>query len=254
MSTYPVNVDQAGQSAPLTYSPPDIAEVEAIAAFARYDGTAAASAFLPSLAFYSDGGLLLARVFPSDQVEAGDAADVTFGPFLGDGGGLRRFAVARVGTGGTSTVAAFDTVRLDFASFTTTDPAVFATGNYASGVINNAAGDDGLFLRKRGLYLASVSYVPAIGVALEDFEGLIWDGQPPATPSISGYARSALGVETALQTGMAILDSVHEDDPVDDWRGSLTVINRTAGAIDIDGASMTVYFLPLRSSAFTTVY
>ena len=212
MSTYPVNIEQAGQEAPLTYSPPDIAEVEAIAAFARFDGSAAATAFRPSLAFYSDGGLLLARVFPPDQVEAGDSADVTFGPFLGDDGGLRRFATASVSSSGTTTIAAFDTVRLPFARFVTSDPSVFATGEYGTWVINNAVGDDALFLRKRGLYMVQSTWLAAFGVPMESFTGSSWQGAPQAVNSSAFYARQSAGLTQAVQYGFTIVDAVHEDD------------------------------------------
>jgi hypothetical protein len=61
--------------------PPATIEPRVLAAFAHFDGTAAASAFLPSLAFYGPAGVLLGRVFPQ-QVAAGGTADVTFAPFL----------------------------------------------------------------------------------------------------------------------------------------------------------------------------
>jgi hypothetical protein len=52
-------------------------------AFASFDGTAAATPFLASLAFYAPDGTLLSRTFPTTQVPAGGTADVSFAPFPG---------------------------------------------------------------------------------------------------------------------------------------------------------------------------
>lgn len=81
-----INVTQAAKAVPQRYEVPGSAEIEPLSAFAHYDGSGAASAFRPTLTFYSDGGLILARVFPSTTIPAGGTADVTFAPFLGDSG------------------------------------------------------------------------------------------------------------------------------------------------------------------------
>src|SRR4051794_30434741 len=80
-----INVTQAATTAPAVYRVPGSAEVEALSAFARFDGTGAATSFRPALTFYSAAGLILARVFPGDAVVAGDTADVTFASFLSSG-------------------------------------------------------------------------------------------------------------------------------------------------------------------------
>lgn len=77
-----INVQQAATSTPARYQVPGSTDVQALSAFAHFDGTAAASSFRPALTFYSDAGLILARVFPGETVSAGDTADVTFAPFL----------------------------------------------------------------------------------------------------------------------------------------------------------------------------
>lgn len=82
-----VNVQDAPAAAPAVYTVPGSADVELLSAFARFDGSGAAGSFRPALTFYSDAGLILARVFPGDTVTAGDTADVTFAPFLDSGSG-----------------------------------------------------------------------------------------------------------------------------------------------------------------------
>jgi hypothetical protein len=77
-----INVQQAAKVAPAVYTVPGSVEVEPLSAFARYDGTGAATPFLAALTFYSSTGAVLARVFPETQVAAGGTADVTFAPFL----------------------------------------------------------------------------------------------------------------------------------------------------------------------------
>lgn len=61
-------------------------------AYATWDGTGASGDFLPCLAFYSQDGTRVARVFPSTKVAAGDVANVTYAPFPGGliaGNGIR---------------------------------------------------------------------------------------------------------------------------------------------------------------------
>ena len=77
-----INVTQAPTDAPAEYVVPGTVDIEPLAAFAHYDGTGTGSSWIPAMAFYSDGGLLVARVFPQGvTLGAGATADVTFGPF-----------------------------------------------------------------------------------------------------------------------------------------------------------------------------
>lgn len=79
-----INVQQAAKAAPATYTVAGSAEIEILSAFASFDGTAAAAAYLPSLAFYSAAGLLISRSFPSSSVAAGASADVSYFPGVVD--------------------------------------------------------------------------------------------------------------------------------------------------------------------------
>lgn len=79
-----INVTRAATATPAVYTVPGSTEIQPLSAFASFNGAAAASAYLPTLTFYSDAGIILARVFPGVSVAAGVSADVTFAPFLGD--------------------------------------------------------------------------------------------------------------------------------------------------------------------------
>lgn len=68
---------------PYTYKLSAIERMRPTAVFAHFDGTGAASAFLPSVAYYTQDGLLFSRVFPGTTVAAGGEADVSYAPFLG---------------------------------------------------------------------------------------------------------------------------------------------------------------------------
>lgn len=70
-------------AAPLAVTVTDVAGIDLSSAFAHYDGAAAAGNWRPALTVRAQNGTILARVFPSDALTAGDTADVTFGPFLG---------------------------------------------------------------------------------------------------------------------------------------------------------------------------
>lgn len=68
-------------TAPIQYqlAPGEALTVES--ASATFDGSAAAGAFLPCIAFYAPSGELLSRTFPVDSIAAGASAEVTFAPF-----------------------------------------------------------------------------------------------------------------------------------------------------------------------------
>ena len=92
-----INIQDAPAAAPAVYTVPGSAEVEPLSAFATFDGTGAASSFLPSIAFYSASGLLVARAFPDGQtVAAGGSADVSYFPGVAgassSGGGITSWA------------------------------------------------------------------------------------------------------------------------------------------------------------------
>ncbi|HTR78226.1 MAG TPA: hypothetical protein VMH39_08955 [Gemmatimonadaceae bacterium] len=70
-------------SAPYTYTVPASLEVMPYTSTAVFDGSGAAGDFVPTLSLYSQTGGLLARVFPSTKVTAGDTATVTWVPPFG---------------------------------------------------------------------------------------------------------------------------------------------------------------------------
>ncbi len=70
---------RAGNS-PVTVVLSELGTVDIESAFAHYDGAAASGSFLPAFTVRSQDGSILARVFPSTTVAAGDTADVSFVP------------------------------------------------------------------------------------------------------------------------------------------------------------------------------
>lgn len=68
--------------APQSYTVPNAQEIIPKVARATFDGTAAATAFLPTIQIISDGGVVIASVPTDTTVAAGGSADVTFAPFL----------------------------------------------------------------------------------------------------------------------------------------------------------------------------
>jgi hypothetical protein len=69
-------------SAPLAVTLGATDVIEPLAIFARFDGTLAASAFLPCVTYYTQTGKVFARAFPSASVAAGGSADVSWFPGL----------------------------------------------------------------------------------------------------------------------------------------------------------------------------
>lgn len=77
-------------AAPLAYELVELGTVDLQSVFASFDGTAASGAWRPALTIRSQNGTILSRTFPDDELATGDAADVTYAPFLrrgGSGGG-----------------------------------------------------------------------------------------------------------------------------------------------------------------------
>lgn len=71
-------------AAPQSYLVPNATEIIPRAINATFDGTAAASAFLPTVEIVSDGGVVVARCPCSTAVSAGGSAEVSFYPFSED--------------------------------------------------------------------------------------------------------------------------------------------------------------------------
>lgn len=76
--------------------------LQMIAATATFDGSGAAGAFKPALAFYDSGGVLLSRAVAEDTVSAGDSAEVSFFPFVPQSSGSGPAASLLVTDGSTS--------------------------------------------------------------------------------------------------------------------------------------------------------
>lgn len=82
MATVLETIGPRSGSAPVTYTVTELGTVDVMSVFASFDGSAASGTFRPTVTVRSQSGAILARVFPTDTVAAGDSADVTFAPFL----------------------------------------------------------------------------------------------------------------------------------------------------------------------------
>jgi hypothetical protein len=69
-------------AAPLSYEIVESGTVDLQSVFARFDGSLASGPWRAALTIRAQNGTILGRVFPSDELAAGDSADVTFAPFL----------------------------------------------------------------------------------------------------------------------------------------------------------------------------
>lgn len=67
---------------PASYSVPPSLDLVIQSIVARFNGAAAAGAFLPCLAVYSQDGHLMGRFHPNTELAVGDTAVVTYAPFL----------------------------------------------------------------------------------------------------------------------------------------------------------------------------
>lgn len=75
----------AGTAAiPLSYEIPNAVELELLCVNASFDGSGAASSYVPTVEIISDGGVVIGRVPVKTTVAAGGSAEVTFAPFLRD--------------------------------------------------------------------------------------------------------------------------------------------------------------------------
>lgn len=121
------------QAAPLDYTVQAGQEILLKSLFASFDGSAAASAFLPAIQILSDSGHVVGTYITQATVAAGGSADVSFGPFL-----RGQAAAAAAGSGSPSAVmiktsqqtinaGALARVNLDSSTFATSDGNVFSS-------------------------------------------------------------------------------------------------------------------------------
>lgn len=132
----------------LDYDVPGGAEFVLRQAYASYDGSGAASSWLPALQLIGPDGNVAGTYVPGSSQAAGASADVTFAPFLGRGAGGASGAAglpnAIMENAGFFTISANTTftVPLDTGVFGTTDTTIY-------GAIANA-----ITITQPGLYAA----------------------------------------------------------------------------------------------------
>lgn len=146
---------QGTAAAPLRYTVPGAVEIVLKSAAATFDGTGAASAWLPAVRITSPAGVVQTRAITDSTVAAGASADVSFFPGAksaataapASSGGLPNAVMIKTNT---QTVAGNTTVQisLDSTTFATTDATVFS----ASG--------SNIVIHKTGMYAAYINMVP----------------------------------------------------------------------------------------------
>lgn len=67
---------------PISYALTELGTVEVESAFAAFDGTGASGPWRPALTVRAQNGAILSRTFPSQELAVGDAAVVTYSPFV----------------------------------------------------------------------------------------------------------------------------------------------------------------------------
>jgi hypothetical protein len=68
--------------APLTYTLTELGTVDLQTVFAHFNGAGASGSFRPCLTLRAQNGAILGRLFPTEELSAGDSADVTYSPFF----------------------------------------------------------------------------------------------------------------------------------------------------------------------------
>lgn len=84
--------------APLSRTTKDSEEFVLLAVKASFDGSGAATAFIPTVRVLSDSGQEVGTFPANDQVAAGGSADATFAPFLRTATGVIKFGIDNFGT------------------------------------------------------------------------------------------------------------------------------------------------------------
>lgn len=78
---------QTAGNVPANVTLPDGTDIDLRCASATFDGTSASGTFLPCLTVVAASGQVIGRFFPSQPMVTGDSGEVTYGPFLDEGGG-----------------------------------------------------------------------------------------------------------------------------------------------------------------------
>lgn len=169
-------------AAPADFTVPNAAEWQLIVVSATYDGTAAATPFLPAVQIIGPGGIVAATyVDPSVSVAAGGSAEVTFGPFLK----ARKGAAPAGGADLLNTIlaAGADAVwKLDETSGTTAHD---SSGNGFDLGVNDNAPNWGQVAGPPGTTTAAFSNTPARGLNRAAFAAL---GSGGTAFSVFGWA------------------------------------------------------------------
>jgi hypothetical protein len=156
-------VNSKASAPPAVYTLPAAIEFVLKAVNADFDGSAAASSYLPAVVISSDSAHVIVRaVDPANPVAAGGSAEASFFP------GVKTAASSVTPPGGTApahaglsthdadpdqTVPGAAAAEIKWYNFRTSDTSIFGTSASGSSLVQtNAAGNSGLLLKAAGLY------------------------------------------------------------------------------------------------------
>lgn len=142
---------------------------------------------------------------------------------------------------------------VEFATFGTGSLAIFGTGGYASGTINNAPGDDALFLRRPGSVILALSASCFAAPANDQWSVQFLEGASTAFPQyvpfgFSGATTGGVRLGTALWTPKLLGTSGPP------WWGRIRIENFTGGAISVDVLTLRALYFGFGGPAQAGVY
>lgn len=165
-----------------TYTVPGADTIEPLAASVTFDGTGAASSFLPCLSFYSQSGNLLSRTFPPGvQVLAGASAEVSYLP-LG------------LSASSGSSASTWETLTAPELTLTHNDIEPFSFSHVSGSVLTDLTTPTAPSLLADGVYSLCVPVYGNYGGNITAFNWNLTLGQTPVVTDFAGTALGAPGL------------------------------------------------------------
>lgn len=150
-------------------------------------------------------------------------------------------------------IAAGVTKVLTWASFDNSDPSVFATGDYASGVIQNAVGDDAVFIRKPGLLLIAATAQAAAPGGSDLWNAAYMAGTVGSQPMFLPL-RQLAAVNLSTKSGLGMLPLPAFFGTTTPYKGRVTIANVSGAGINIGSYVQQVTWMPFESRPVVSVY
>jgi hypothetical protein len=226
-------------SAPADYVIPSAAELLLKMAYAKFDGTAAASSFKPCLRIISDAGTVAGEAVADDTVAAGGSADVTWFPHLAAptpaaaSPGVAWFFASRVTN---QSIAATTQKKIQWTHVVTSDSTVFTVSN-SGGTNSTVLGHKaGVYAAFGQVYWDAPLNYPRSADIITDFFGISPLQATPASDTTSPTVASGTGYNVGSAM-LAITQAVPGEI-------SLSCHNWDVAAHNIVGATYAVAYWP----------